>query len=152
MLVYRISDCRYINDLSGKGAAQFGGRWNNKDIHILYTAATPSLALLETLVHMGRLPLKPYCMATIDVPELVMQEMTDEDLPPGWKRSQAPDFLKAIGDKFIMKCEYVGLKVPSAIMPEEFNLLLNPAHALFSKVKILVERQIVIDERLLPLS
>ena len=149
MNVYRISRCKFISNLSGIGAATFGGRWNSKGIHILYTAATPSLALLESVVHISNIPVDDYCMATIGIPESKIKEIKFTDLPENWFLNPAPDQLKSIGDKFIKDNIFLALKLPSAIMMEDFNFLLNPNHPDFIHVKFISSRTIPFDERLL---
>ena len=149
MLVYRIADRKYINDLSGTGAAMYGGRWNSKNTYMLYTAESPALALLETVVHLGKIPVKGFCMATIDIPEDKIQTFKSHDLPSDWFKNPAPDYLKTIGDYFVRTNKYLALKIPSVIIPEEHNYLLNPDFPEFNKVKIINSREVRIDERLL---
>jgi len=150
MIVYRISTCRYIKDLSGKGAALYGGRWNSKDTYVLYTAQSRALALLETVVNIGEIPDTGYCMITIDIPEDSIASYPLHRLPEDWTANPPPDRLKEIGDKFIRSGKYLALQMPSALMPEEHNYLINPAHEAFSKIRIVSERPITIDERLFP--
>ncbi len=148
MLVYRISDCRYIKDLSGKGAALYGGRWNNRDTYMVYTAQNRGLALLEAVVHMGIIPPSGYCMVSIDLPDNSIYYYPPDHLPPDWHQSPAPDYLRLIGDNFIQSGKYMAMAVPSVLMMEEYNILLNPRHADFGKVKIKSERALQMDERL----
>jgi RES domain-containing protein len=148
MNLYRIGDCNYINDLSGRGAALYGGRWNSKDTYILYTAQSPSLALLEAVVHLGKLPAKGYCMITIDVPDGNVHRIAANDLPPNWFASPGSDFLKKIGDDFIRSGKYLALALPSVIIPEECNYLLNPAHKLFRAITVTSQTPVRIDERI----
>jgi len=148
MLVYRISDCKYIDDLSGKGAAMLGGRWNNKDTYILYTAQSPSLALLEAVVHLGKMPRKGFCMAIIEIPDNIAPALQPESLPHEWATNPGPDALKQIGDGFIREMKFLALPVPSVVMPEERNYLVNPAHPLFKSVRIKSVKPMSIDERI----
>ena len=149
MLVYRISKCRYINDLSGQGAASFPGRLNGKGMHVLYTAATPSLALLESVVHISNIPALGYCMITLDVPDVKMLEVSVNDLPEDWNTNPPAARLKEIGNAFLREGTFLALKIPSAIIPEEFNILFNPNHREFNQVKVLSNRSLSFDERLL---
>lgn len=149
MLVYRISKCKYIEDLSGLGAATYPGRWNGKGTYILYTAATPSLALLESVVHISNIPTIPYCMIGIEIPDNSIEEISVRDLPDGWQVNPPADDLKEIGNRFVSEGKYLALKIPSALMPEEFNIILNPNHTDFKKVRIVSNRNLSIDERLL---
>lgn len=149
MLIYRIANCRFIDDLTGKGAAMYGGRWNTKDIYMLYTAQSAALALLETVVHIGKIPEQGYCMLTLQIPADKIETQSIDKLPALWQANPAPDELKLIGDKFIKAGKKLALKVPSVIMPEEYNILLNPMHPDFKKVKLAAKKNIGIDERLL---
>jgi RES domain-containing protein len=90
MIVYRINDSRYIKDLSGKGAALYGGRWNSKNTYVVYTAQSRSLALLETVVHIGKIPATGYCLATIELPDNSIASFPFEKLPPGWHTNPPP--------------------------------------------------------------
>ncbi len=150
MVVYRISECRYIKSLSGAGAALFGGRWNSKDVYMVYTSQSGALAMLEAIVHIGKVP-KPglYCMATIDIPDDSIETLKLEMLPTEWQNNPAPNNLKQIGDRFIKSNKYLALKVPSVFITDEHNYLLNPAHPEFKKVKITSEKPIRIDDRLM---
>jgi len=149
MTVYRISKCKFIGNLTGTGAATYGGRWNSKGTQVVYTAATPSLALLESVVHISNIPVDDYCMASIGIPEDKIEEIKLADLPGNWFVNPASDNLKTIGDKFVNDNIFLALKLPSAIMMEDFNFLLNPNHRDFIKVKMISIRTIPIDERLL---
>ncbi|WP_118973237.1 RES family NAD+ phosphorylase [Taibaiella koreensis] len=149
MVLYRISSCRYIDDLSGTGAALYGGRWNGEGVYILYTAGSPSLAMLECLVHFGGRVVGDYCQIALEIPEESIQELRLEDLPDNWRENPAPDVLKAYGNRFIAAGKYLMLKVPSVLVPDESNYLLNPQHAGFKKLRTLVKSKIRFDERLI---
>jgi RES domain-containing protein len=149
MNVYRISKCEYISDLQGTGAARYPGRWHSKGTHILYTAATPSLALLESVVHISNIVIASYCMTCLSVPEDKIKTITVNELPDNWHENPPPDMLKHVGDSFIKENTFLALRIPSAIMPEENNILLNPGHADFKKVSVVYTRNIPIDERFL---
>ncbi len=150
MIVYRISNCNFIKDLSGKGSSLYGGRWNSKDTYAVYTAQSRSLALLEVVVHVGKVPADGYCLATIEIPDHSIQRVPLDSLPPGWHNSPPPNYLKSIGDTFIKSNKHLVLEIPSVLMMEEHSYMLNPAHHLFSKVKIISERPLNMDERLFP--
>ena len=153
MVVYRINECKFINDLSGRGAALFGGRWNSKDVYMVYTSQSRALALLETVVHRGKMPRAGfYCIATIDIPDDNIKSISLEDLPDNWQTSPPPDSLKAIGDQFIKLNRHLALKVPSVLMSDEHNFLINPSHPEFKKVSIVAEKTLMVDERLFPSS
>lgn len=149
MEVYRISNCRYINDLSGTGAAMYPGRWNTYNTYIVYTAGSRALAMLEAVAHIGNAPIPELCMATIEIQDNIM-EMEMDRLPANWADFPSPENLKLIGTAFVNSDKYTALKVPSAIVPQEYNYLLNPNSRNFHKlVKIKEIHKISIDKRLL---
>jgi RES domain-containing protein len=149
MKVYRISKCDFISDLRGTGAAMFPGRWHSKGTYILYTSGSPSLALLESVVHISNIAVISYCMTCLSVPEDKIKSIAVPDLPANWFVNPSPDVLKNTGDEFIKENKFLVLKIPSAIMPEESNYLLNPGHPDFEKVAVVYTRTIPIDERFL---
>jgi RES domain-containing protein len=148
MIVYRISDCKYICDLSGMGAYLFGGRWHSVGTYVVYIAQSRSLALLENVVHWGRIKNSVLCTAEIEIPDNSITTLTIADLPDDWASNPSPDRLKMIGDNFIKAGKHLVLKIPSSLVMEEHNYLINPNHTLFTKVKILTNGPIKIDERL----
>ena len=148
MNAYRVSKCRYIEDLTGKGAALYGGRWNSKGVYILYTSLTASLALLENRVHMSEMPGEDYCLGTLVIPDDKVVSFDIKELPSDWFKYPSPVILKRFGDEFIKANKFLGMKIPSAVLPEEHNLLINPAHPDMKKVSMIYSRSITIDERL----
>jgi RES domain-containing protein len=102
MKVFRISKCNFIDDLTGTGAALYGGRWNSKGKYILYTAATASLALLETIVHTSTFPKEGFCILELEIPENKILEIKENQLPSNWRKFPSPAALKKAGDSFIM--------------------------------------------------
>ena len=119
-------------DLSGKGAESSGGRWNRPGQPVVYTASTASLACLETVVHLNAasLPLNRF-LVRIDVPDAVWQARQTwrlEDLPVGWSAVPEGKVSLDLGDKWLHTRESALLVVPSVVVPEEFNVLINPLH------------------------
>ncbi|HEQ71454.1 MAG TPA: RES domain-containing protein, partial [Spirochaetia bacterium] len=133
MIVYRIARERYIRDLSGDGARRYGGRWNSKGIPLLYTAASRSLAVVEYLVHVSiSLAPQDLYLAEILFPDSPPPETVEpERLPPDWTRHPAPSALAEIGDAWARRGTSIALKAPSAVVPGEYNYLLNPRHTQF---------------------
>jgi RES domain-containing protein len=148
MNVFRITRCSFINDLSGLGASLNGGRWNSEGVYALYTASTASLALLETLAHLKVLPQSGFCIACIEIPEKMILSFDEQRLPSDWNIFPAPVALQGIGDVFLKEQKYLGLQLPSALLPEDKVILLNPKHSMFKEVKILYSRPMDIDKRL----
>lgn len=149
MLLYRISKCIYIEDLSGTGARLYGGRWNSVGKPMVYTASSRALAVLEVLVHLppALIP-ADFCQATFEVPDDV-QVLDMAKLPPNWQEYPEPARLKTMGDAFLKAKKHLLLKVPSAVVEEEFNYLLNPVHPDITSVKIVDVRPFTFDERLI---
>ena len=150
MVLYRITRCVYANDLSGTGARLFGGRWNGIGRSALYLASSCALAVLEVLVHLPPLLIpEEYCLVEIEVPDNSITIISASGLPANWKEISPPDGLQLIGNEFIEKAENLLMRVPSSIVPMEYNYILNPLHPLSSEVKILGKQPFDFDERLI---
>lgn len=149
MRVHRL--CRAAHRaLDGEGAALAGGRWNNPGRPAVYTSVHLSLAALEYLTHLEVRRAPPDLVAiTIEIPERPVSTLDPEALPADWNRLAEHPWCVAYGDDWIAERRTLGLRVPSAIIPEEHNLILNPAHPDFAKVIIVAERQLSFDPRLL---
>jgi RES domain-containing protein len=150
MEVYRISKCAYINDLSGTGARLYGGRWNSPGHSIVYTAGSRALSALEVLVH---IPLKnivqDFCIATIEIPEdIAIKALAKQDLPQGWQSLAPFPALQTIGDEWVDTAKYAVLRIPSVVIAEEFNYLINPLHPDAAKIKIIHMQPFLFDQRL----
>jgi RES domain-containing protein len=120
------------DDLSGGGANATGGRWNAQDHAVLYTSTTRALACLETVVHLnaGGLPLNRY-LVEVSIPDPVWaaaQRETQASLPVGWDAEPASLTSIQFGTDWLAARRSALLVLPSVIVPEEFNLLINPAH------------------------
>lgn len=149
MLVHRL--CRAAHTaLDGEGASLVGGRWNSPGRPAVYTSAHLSLAALEYLIHLEVHRAPPDLVAlTIEIPDRPISTLRAEGLPPGWNRIADHPWCAAYGDAWIAERRSVSLRVPSAIIPEEQNLILNPAHPDFAQVTIVAERRFQFDPRLL---
>lgn len=150
MKAFRLTQQRYSHQLSGKGASLNGARWNSKGYEMIYCAEHRSLALAEVLVHISLENLSSsYVMLVIDIPEKVSRLiMSADELPENWNHFPPPESPKRIGDQFIEEEKACILKIPSVIVKEEFNILINPKHSDFSFIKIDHIEQFRIDERL----
>lgn len=152
MRVYRITSHQYAHaPLSGQGAAISGARWNSVGTRIGYTAGSPSLAILELLVHLPRDCVPPdQVIATIEVPDADIAVLTD--LPQGWDRLPYSTAVQKAGDAWVRSARSLALRVPSAIVPREFNVLVNPLHPRMSAVRVLESGPLVWDGRLFALD
>jgi len=152
MIVYRIAKKKNrSNDLSGIGAFNEGGRWNNTGVYALYTSENRALAALEVLVHVEESEFPPnlYIM-TIDINDSApVYEVKDSELPKDWRQPGSID-LKAMGDKLLVDNKYIGLKARSAVMPNEYNYILNPLYPGYNiLVKVIDVEYLKVDGRLL---
>ena len=150
MRVYRLIRARWVSQaLTGEGARRYGSRWNPKGVPMVYTASTLSLAALEALVHFAidTAPLD-YVALTIRVPDDAVKRVADKQLPPDWHTMPAPAACQALGARWAAQARSLGLSVPSAVVPSENNILLNPLHPGFSKVALEKQEPFVFDSRL----
>lgn len=130
MLVYRIAKHRHAADLTGAGAREHGGRWNRKGTALVYSSVNPALATVEYLVHVDPL-LQPsdLRMISIEVPDRAsIESVRIEDLPRDWSAYPAPAVLADYGTNWAASARSLGLRVPSAVVAGDYNLLLNPRH------------------------
>lgn len=151
MELFRITQENYAEDLSGNGAKIFGGRWNNEGKYALYTSTSRSLALLETLAHTPAkmLSSKDYILITLHIPDNTAREKISSDkLLSGWDTTDAGFYTKKIGDQFLIENKKLLLEVPSVVLPEEMNVVLNPEHVEMKKVKLIHKRRIIFDSRI----
>lgn len=152
MRVFRITRRRFIRDaLTGEGARRDGGRWNTRGVPMVYCADSRALAVLEILAHVDpdTAP-DDLVLLEIDIPETVaVQSLIASSLPRDWRRSPAPEEIADLGDRWIRGGEAAVLSVPSAIVPAEHCILLNPMHPDFATIKVTGEEPLVLDPRLL---
>ena len=148
---WRLIKAKHANDaFAGEGARRGGGRWNSKGVRVVYASGSLSLAALEVMVHTHFYSaLKYYVCIPIDFDPGLSQSITIEDLSDTWKADPIPQSLKNMGDRWIYNQESVILKVPSVIIPVEYNYLINPSHPDFEKVVIHSPQKFAFDPRLL---
>jgi RES domain-containing protein len=149
MIVYRFASELYKEDISGNGASLFGGRWNSKGNPVLYTSHNISLSVLELLVHnKNYVSYKNPYLISISIPDYIIPVVTAaEKLVTGW--NSKPGYTRRIGDQFLNETSSLVLQVPSSIISQENNLLINPLHPDFKKVKIIDTVLFELDKRLL---
>ena len=149
MIVYRLCKVKYAMDLSGKGAENCGGRWNSKGTAMLYTSGSRALAVTEIAVHtpLGNLP-TDYHLITLEVPEISIFEIEIQKLSAGWTTFPYSRSTQLLGDQFITVNKFLILKAPSAVVPGDYNYLLNPIHEDFHQVRILHIEAFEFDTRL----
>ncbi|HMO62159.1 MAG TPA: RES family NAD+ phosphorylase [Ferruginibacter sp.] len=145
--MYRLATALYKDDLSGNGARIFGGRWNARDVPVLYTTENISLALLEILVRADKYTIPDtYHLLRIKIPDTEPVIISKEKLPAAWKDDIM--YTQWLGNEFVRASQALALKVPSAVVDEEHNFVLNTGHKDFSKVKITAASPFLFDRRL----
>jgi len=121
---------------SGEGARLYGGRWNSPGTAIIYTAESQSLAVLEILVHLDSPELlKKYALFRVGIDESYIIDIDAAILPRNWRTEPVPGKVQKIGDQWVTNATSAVLRVPSTLVPGEFNFLLNPRHADFPKLQ-----------------
>ncbi|HMT30202.1 MAG TPA: RES family NAD+ phosphorylase [Bacteroidia bacterium] len=151
MILFRLCREIYSRDLTGKGAEKSGGRWNSKGNPMLYTSETRALCLAEMMVNLPiNLIPKDFSMVSIFVPdELRIQTLNLEHLPADWNLFPHSRSTQKLGDDFIYEGKFIALRVPSVVVPLEYNVVINPRHPEIDRVKITEVNAFSIDARLL---
>ena len=122
---------------TGDGARIYGGRWNSRDIPMIYTADSLALASIETIVNLPSPKLlEDFVRIPVRFNSKLVEDLPPSKLPKEWKSRPASPHTKIIGDNWAKEQRSAVLKVPSVVVPEEFNYLLNPAHPAFKKIEI----------------
>jgi RES domain-containing protein len=141
------------DDLAGKGAERSGGRWNRIGTPLVYASTTRALACLETVVHLAKkpLPLNRY-LVRISVPEAAWTAATELDPSTlvGWDAEPAGKASLDWGTGWAVSGTTLLARVPSVIVPEEFNVLINPAHPGAAGITASKVRKWLYDTRLMP--
>lgn len=140
------------DDMTGTGAKLTGGRWNRPSNPLIYATTSISLAVLETIVHLGTgaLPLNRY-LVRIDVPDSVWESASPFpalDSVVGWDAEPAGVTSLDFGDAWLADQKTALQLVPSVLVPEEWNVLVNPSHPDASRIKATKVRRFVYDARL----
>lgn len=152
MLVWRICRQPYVDAaLAGLGGLYASGRWHAKGHPILYTASSAALAALEVLVHVDPLTAPDDLrLLAIDLPDDLSTEVVDPlALPKDWLSVPAPAAMQDLGTSWLISGRTAALIVPSAVIPVERNLLLNPRHPEMARVRLLSDDPFAFDTRLL---
>lgn len=152
MKLYRILKEPYWHDpLSVVGAELAGGRWNPPGQGVLYTASSPELALLETLVHFPRViydHLPCLRVFTLEVPEGEVRWIYPELLPDEWAEPTALSMTQTFFSEWLRNPMDLSLGVPSAVIDISYIVLVHPKHPLYSTIKVVGEQDLLLDRRL----
>jgi len=147
MQVYRLASRKYAPDNS-EGARLYGGRWNRIGTPVIYASSTRSLAAVEVIAHHAAIP-ADYQVVVIDVRDtLAIETVGLEELPPSWPDEATMKTTADRGTEWATSLRTAVLQVPSAVMPAEYNYILNPLHPDFASIRFEVPDTESIDARL----
>ena len=146
MKVFRISALKYADGLQASGIA---ARWNRKGQKVIYTSESRSLACLENVVHRSKTGLNGlFNILIIQIPETLKLEITDEKtLPASWNKSDNYHDCQEIGSIWFSSGKTIILKVPSALVPQESNYILNTLHPDFQSIRLVDAEEFYFDSR-----
>jgi RES domain-containing protein len=148
VIAWRLSSSLYPA-LSGEGAKRVGGRWNSPGVSLVYASESLSLSVLEVLVHLESEDLPDNLQATrVELPDDSVEARVD--VPPAWLRDPLMRQSRRFGDAWVGEGRSVALVVPSAVIPAERNVLLNPRHPRFAEVRMVEQHPFRLDARLRP--
>ena len=147
MKVFRITLKKWSKKLQASGLP---GRWNSKGKFVIYTSNSRALASLENLAHRSGEGLnRLFSTMVIEIPSKIrIEEITATKLPLNWYKYENYLACQAIGDDWLENGKFCVLKVPSAIIKNEFNYLINPNHPDFIRIEILTTEIFEFDPRL----
>jgi RES domain-containing protein len=147
MILFRLTTGKYASDISGTGAKIYGGRWNPIGFAGLYTSQYISLAMLEILARATKSTSpESYTLTSFEIPDNGVYQIQFKKLRNNWKTDLK--YTQGIGEDFLNENQLLCLQVPSAIVPQENNFLINPLHSDFKKVKIIATELLELDKRL----
>lgn len=149
MIVYRIAERRHAADITGAGAAIYGGRWNRKGTPVLYTGETPAIALLELVVHTPPMLVPDLDILYIEIPDDSITALDIADLPENWMNYPAPTILSELAAQWVKAGNTISLKVPSCIIHSSHNYILNCSHPQYTtRIKVIEHKGFRFDPRL----
>lgn len=147
MRVYRLSKTKYCKDLTGEGSRQFGGRWNKVGTACIYTSQSRALAVLEYTVNtnIDDIP-RALSMIEIEIPEHLITKIDLQKLPGDWMQNPSPNSTKEFGTEMIERSLII--EIPSIVIPDESNYILNPNHLQSNMLQISNIYDFVFDIRI----
>ena len=147
MLAYRITHKMYSEKLFASGLP---GRWNGSGRKVIYCAESVALAFLENMVRRQGVGFNDdFRTMILDIPDnLALQTVTSKQLKTGWRKITDYSICQPIGNAWYDEGNFPVLKVPSAVLPESFNLVINSLHPEFKKIRLLKITDLIPDERI----
>jgi RES domain-containing protein len=151
MKVWRICKSRFAaSSFTGEGARLYQGRWNPGGVRMVYASPSLALASIEFFVHLDPSVAPDDLVsnsATIPTNEVAIDRVRIEDLPADWRMTDNIA-LQTIGADWVVSQTSVALEVPSVAVEDEWNMLLNPAHPDFAKIRIASPKPFHFDKRM----
>jgi RES domain-containing protein len=150
MIVYRITKKDHAA-LDGLGGLYGPGRWHKKGFPVIYTSEHASLAAWEKIVHVASFENIPnnLILVKIEIPEWIeIQTVPQSILTEGWNSFPFINETVNYGTSFLLKKEYLALKVPSVIIPDEYNIILNPLHSEIKDCNVISSNPFLFDKRI----
>ncbi len=148
MKVFHLGNSRYAGELTGKGAELYGGRWNRPGIPCIYTSCSLSLSVLEYAANnsLYRIP-RALSYTVLEIPDKGHKFFPVSKLPGDWQCRPIPVSTMDFGTRYLNSGKYLVIAVPSVIVPQETNYLINPLHPEISSVRIVDQQDFVFDVR-----
>lgn len=144
-----VKETHAASAFDGEGAWRFGGRWNSQGTRVVYASGSKALATLENLVHLNPPVSFKYVVISIAFDDALVEKFKRTDLPEEWTEEPPPPSTQVIGDQWVKDARSAVLELPSVIIRDESNYLLNPAHTDFKKFIIGNSEHFSFDSRLL---
>lgn len=151
IVAYRITKARHAGHaFDGEGARRAGGRWNRPGLAVVYLGEGVAIATLEVLVHgpRARLLADAFRLIRVGIPEDAALDLPEVSLPTGWADPASHLVSAPIGSQWLQEGASLALRVPSAVVPFERNILLNPAHPDVGRLEIGEPEPFLFDQRL----
>ena len=146
--IFRICKYKRAKHLSGFRAGLKGTRWNRRGTSLLYTASHRSLVFVEILVHLGNcFPEEDYAIVTLEIPDENITFFDSNLLPVLWYKIFEPAGQAEFTDQWLIEEQSVAFSVPSAVIIQETNYLINPLHPDFQEIKIRNIEKFNFDDR-----
>lgn len=150
MRVWRIAKHAHALDRAGLGGLVGGGRWHAQGVPVIYAGLSVEICALEKLVHTGSVLPADLVLVSLVLPgaEGLYEALSAQSLPKGWDATPPGPASIVVGTDFLRSQRALGLIVPSSIVPEARNMIINPLHPRFAEVAMVIERPFVFDDRL----
>ena len=148
---WRIVKANHVDSaFDGEGARIAGGRWNRIGIPMIYAADSLALAILEISVHLSQIDLlyNNYFRISVDFDASLVASLDPAKLPDDWDSLPPSESTQDIGTHWALSQKSVILKIPSTVVREEFNYLINPVHPILKKILIGTHQPIDFDPRI----